>query len=330
MPIITTSPIVRPGQNGGTGAIDALHIEEFTNEVHGTIERKSVLAPWVPTRSVQGTSVLQSYAVGETSLQRLVPGEAPDGTTARFGRNSIKVDTTILGRNIVPLLEDFQTKYDARALIGQEQGKRHAKFKDQSFFIQAIKAAQLTDTAYTGVSGQGHSGGNRVTMAGASDDLDPALMYDYLGQLMVQFQNKDIDPGTEDMLIAVRPELFMTLLQNEWLINTNYTTAAGNRVDAMVLKTYGVPVISSTNFVGGQNITGHLLSNAGNGNAYDGDFSKVVAGVFSPMALMAGETIPLTTNVWFNDLDKQWYIDSWTSFAVGPDRAEYAGIIVKP
>lgn len=329
MPIITNSP-VRPGQNGGTGAVDALHIEEFTNELHGTVERKSVLAPWVPTRTVQGTSVLQSYAVGETTLQKLVPGEAPDGTAAKFGKNNLTIDTVILGRNIVPLLDDFQTKYNARAAIGQEQGKKHAKFKDQAFFIQAIKAGLLTDTKYTGVSGAGHSGGNKVTMAAAGDALDPALMYDYLGQLVVKFQNKDIDPTTEDMIVAVRPELFMTLLQNEWLINTNYTTAAGNSVSAMVLKTYNIPVISSTNFVGGQNITGHYLSNSNNGNAYDGDFTKVVAGVFSPMALMAGETIPLTTNVWFNDLDKQWYIDSWTSFGVGPDRAEYSGLIVAP
>lgn len=329
MPIISNTP-VRPGQNGGTGAVDALHIEEYTNELHGTIERKSVLAPWIPTRSVQGTSVLQSYAIGETTLQKLVAGEAPDGTPAKFGKNSLTIDTVILGRNIVPLLDDFQTKYNARAEIGREQGKKHAKFKDQSFFIQAIKSALLTDTKYTGVSGAGHSGGNKVTMAGAGDATDPALMYDYLGQLMVKFQNKDIDPASDDMLIAVRPELFMTLLQNEWLVNTNYTTAAGNSVSAMVLKTYGVPVVSSTNFVGGQTITGHLLSNAANSNAYDGDFSKVVAGVFSPTALMAGETIPLTTNVWFNDLDKQWYIDSWTSFGVGPDRAEYSGVIVAP
>lgn len=329
MPIISTTP-VRPGQNGGTGAVDALHIEEYTNELHGTIDRKSVLAPWVPTRTVQGTSVLQSYAVGETALQKLVPGEAPDGTAAKFGKNNLTIDTVILGRNIVPLLDDFQTKYDARAAIGREHGKKHAKFKDQAFFIQAIKAGLLTDTKYTGVSGAGHSGGNKVTMNASADASDPALMYDYLGQLMVKFQNKDIDPADEDMIITVRPELFMTLLQNEWLVNTNYVTSAGTSVDAMVLKTYGVPVISSTNFMGGQNVTGHYLSNAANGNAYDGDFTKVVAGVFSPMALMAGETIPLTTNVWFNDLDKQWYIDSWTSFGVGPDRAEYAGLIVAP
>jgi len=329
MPIITTTP-VRPGQEGGTGRVDALHIEEFTNAVHGTIERKSILAPWIPTRSVQGTSVLQSYAIGETTLQKLVPGQAPDGTGAKFGKNTLTVDTVVLGRNIVPLLEDFQTKYSARQLLGQEQGKKHAKFKDQAFFIQAVKAALLTDTKYAGVSGAGHTGANQTTMASASDDQDPSLLYDYIGQQVVKFQNKDIDPATEDMMIAVKPATFMTLLQNEWLINQTYKTAAGTSVEGFVLKTYGIPVIQSTNFVGGETISGHYLSNADNANAYDGDFSKVVAGFFSPMALMAGETIPLTTNVWFNDLDKQWYIDSWTSFAVGPDRAEYSGVILKP
>lgn len=327
---VSVSTIVRPGQNGGTGAIDALHIEEFTNEVHATIERKSVLTPWVNTRSVQGTSVLQSFAVGETTLQKLTPGQVPDGKLAKFGKNNLVIDTTILGRNIVPLLEDFQTKYSARQLLGQEQGKTHAKFKDQALFIQAIKAGLLTDTKYTGVSGAGHTGGSQVTMAASSDKYDPALMYDYFGQLVTKFRKKDLDPKTDDMLFVVDPELMMTMLQNEWLINTNYTTAQGISQEGFVLKTYGVPVIDSNNFVGGQNISGHFLSNSNNGNAYDGDFTKVVAACFAPKAVMVGETISLTTNVWFNDDDKHWYIDSWQAFGAGPDRADHAGVILAP
>ena len=97
-----------------------------------------------------------------------------------------------------------------------------------------------------------------------------------------------------------------------------------------MLKTYGVPVFSSNNLPAGLNISGHLLSNAGNGNAYDGDFTKVGALAFSPRAIMAGEAIPLESDIFYDKLSKSWLVDSHLSFAVGPNRAEYAGAILLP
>jgi hypothetical protein len=75
---------------------------------------------------------------------------------------------------------------------------------------------------------------------------------------------------------------------------------------------------------------GHILSNANNSNAYDGDFTKVRATAFAPKALMAGETIPLTTKVFFDDLSKQWFIDAWRSYGVAPSVAAFAGVLLTP
>ena len=44
-----------------------------------------------------------------------------------------------------------------------------------------------------------------------------------------------------------------------------------------------------------------------------------------PKALLAGETIPLTSDVYFDKKEMQWFIDSYLSFAVTPNRAEMAG-----
>lgn len=330
MALESTSNITRPGQDGGTGDIDALHIEEYTGVVESTIARKSALEGFVTRRSVRGTSIITNFAVGESTLQKLVPGTTPDGTINKFGKNSVQVDTVVLARNIFPLLEVWQTSYDARAEVGMEHGKKIAKFGDQAFFIQALKTAALTASKYAGVDGAGHSGGSQVTMAGSSDNLDPAKLYGYLADLFVQMEQKDVDPRTDDVIVAVKPAEFYTLLQNEQLINTQYKTSNGTSIEAFVLKTYGVPVVSSNNFPGGSNISGHLLSNSDNGNAYDGDFTKSVAVAFSPRALLAGETIPLTTDVFWDKKSKHWFVDAFLSFAVGPNRAEFAGAINKP
>ena len=71
------------------------------------------------------------------------------------------------------------------------------------------------------------------------------------------------------------------------------------------------------------------MSNAGNSNAYDVDATeaKTVALLLMPKALLAGETIPLTSKVYYSDVELQWFIDSYLAFGVTPNRAEMAGII---
>ena len=321
--------IVRPGQSNQAGSISALHLEEYTGVVEGTIDRKAVLKGWIPVRPVKGTSTITNFAVGESTLQKATAGSPIDGTLTDFAKRTLTVDTVILARAVLPLLETFQTSYDARKEIGTEHGKKLAKFYDQSFFIQAIKAAQFTESTYkgAGASGkpQGHFGGSQQPLALAGDAQDPAKLYAAVANLFVKMEEKDVDPRTDDVMIALRPAEFYTLLQNEQLIDGTYKTSEGTSIQTHMLKAYGVPVVQSNNFPGGSNITGHLL-----GSAYDGDFTKVVAAAFSPRALLAGETIPLTTDVFWDKVTKQWFVDAHLAYGVTPNRAEYSGIIVKP
>ena len=322
--------ISRPGQVGAAGAIDALHVEEYSNSVESTILRKSALQGRINLKPVRGTSMISNFAVGESTLGKITPGSAPDGTVNKFGKVTLHIDTVVLARSVFPLLETFQTSYDSRREVGMEHGKKIAKFQDQSFFIQALKAAARTAPPYSGVGAAGHFGGTQVTLAGANDHLDPALLYSSIVSLFQGMEEKDVDPQTDDVILAVKPREFATLIQNEMLIDSTYITNEGNRITGHVLKAVGVPVIKSNNLPTGENITGHLLSNADNGNAYNGDFTKDVAVAFSPRALLGGETIPLSTGVFWDDVYKHWYVDAWLAYGVTPNRPEFAGVIRRP
>ncbi len=321
---------IRPGQEGATGSVSALHIAEYTGVVEQTIARKSSLQGFIPVRSVKGTSILQNFAVGQSTLQKIVPGQTPDGTVNNFGKNTVQIDTVVLARSVFPLLDVFQTSYDARKEVGDEHGKIISKFWDKSFYIQAIKTALLTAPKHTGVAGQGHFGGSQVAFAGGTDYKDPAKVYSKLADLFTQMELKDVDPRTDDVMVAVKPDMFYTLMQNEQLIRLDYKTSEGTSIETWALKTYGVPIISSNNFPGGETVAGHLLSNVSNGSAFDGDFTKVRAVAFSPRALLAGETIPLTTKVFWDEVSKHWFVDAYLSYSVGPNRPEFAGLIVDP
>lgn len=334
MAITESFNIERPGQRNSTGAVDKLHIEQYTGIVEETLERTSVLTPMIPFRTVRGTSTITNFAVGESTLQKVVPGVVLDGTKNDFSKKVLQVEVTIAARSIIPQIEVFQTEYDARKEIGVEHGKKLGKFKDQALFIQAIKAGQATNSGYDEAAPvgkpAGHFGGSQQTLGAVGDKNDPAKLYAAIAGLLTKMQLKDVDPRSDNTLIGVAPDVMYTLMQAEQLVNVNYITASGNSVEAWVLKAFGVPVIGSNNFPGGQNIASHFLDTTNNGNAFSGDYTKVVAVAMSPRALLAGYTLPLETDVFYDKLSKSWFVDAAEAYSATTNRNEFAGVILTP
>ncbi len=334
MPISYTN-VARPGANlqvgnnaqigaapAGTNPL-ALHIEQYGGQVEGTIARKSIIRNFVPVRTVRGTSTISNFQVGESTLDKVTPGTEPAGSVNQAAKVKLTIDTLVNARAIVPLLDDFQASYDARAAIGQEHGKKIAKFFDQSFLIQAIKAANITDMS---TYPSGWFPGTQTTMTAANDELDPAKLESKLLDMFAAMSDKDVDAMDDELIIVTKPKYFYTLLKNDRLIDRELVTSEGTVIKTKALAVAGVPLYFSNNLPT-SNITGHYLSNAGNGNAYDGDFSKTIATVFSPRALLAGETIPLTPDVFYDQKSKMWFIDAHLSFGVSPNNPAFAGVL---
>jgi hypothetical protein len=312
-------------QVGTGGAADPLKlvIEEYGGVVEHTLARRSIVRNFVPVRSVKGTSTISNYQVGKSTLSKVTPGTAPDATVNGTQKVKLTIDTLVNARATVPLLDDFQSSYDARAAIGTEHGIEIAKFFDQSFFIQAIKAAQITDMSQYPA---GWQPGTSAAFSAVGDDTDPVKLEAKLLDLFAAMADKDVDPHDDGLVIVTKPKYFYTLLQNNRLIDRELVTSDGTTIKTKAISAAGVPIYFSNNLPT-TNVSGHYLSNAGNSNAYDGDFSKTVAAVFSPRALLAGETIPLTSDVFYDPITKLWFIDAHLSFGVAPNNPAFAGVL---
>ncbi len=329
---IPSTQLTRPGQLDQTGDINATAVTEYQAEVEHTAERRSVLAPYIPLRPVRGTNSIGNFGFGKSTIGKVVPGEAFPATKNDVGRVKLVIDTLIGTRHTIPLLEEFHTSYEARTELAIEDGTEQAQFFDQAFFIQAAKASLATNSPYSATSGKpaGFYGGSKVTLADAGDKLDPARMYQAISDLIVAMKLKNVNPALDDVVIAVDPIVFHVLLSAEQLINQNYVTSRGTQIEgAMLLKGFGCPIVE-TNNLPNTNITGHHLSTTNNSNAYDGDFTKLLATAVSPKAFLAGETIPLSSDVFYDKIYKTWFVDSHRSFGVTPNRTEYAGSIWLP
>lgn len=326
MPIPSDSAhLSRPGQDLGAGAVDALHIEEYGGEVEGTLAQKSFMRQYVKIKPVMGTDTVTNDRIGESSLQKVTPGVRPDGKVVQFGNVSVKVDTIVLARANMALLDDFQAHFSVRQEIGQEHGKKIAKFFDEAFIIQAIKAALHDGTGLP----DGWVGGNKVELAAGTDELDPTKLQRGIEDLCQKMEEDEVD--LDGAVILVRPAQYYTLLRNDKLVDSQYSMGNGNYAQGMVLKSNGIPVVKTMRIPVAA-VTDHYLSNAGNSAAYDlvaGEQIDVVAIVMLPKALLAGETIPLTSKVFYSDTELQWFIDSYLAFAVTPNRPDNCGVVLK-
>jgi len=243
------------------------------------------------------------------------------------------VDTPLLARTALPMLDAFQMSRDKRVEIGQAHGETIAKFVDQAIAIAGIKAGLSTTSAFYNNANEldGHNGATQYTMENAADVNDPAKLDYAINAFLAQLEeNRDVDSTIDGGKIYVRPALFYRLLMAERLTSTEYKGSEGNSVHGHILKSHGIPIVKTRNLPAGSTVSSHLLSNAGNSNFFDGDFTKLVALYMAPGAVVAGEAIAFTPRVFWDELSKSWYVDNHGAFSLAKKRVEKAGVILIP
>lgn len=325
-----STKITRPGMQYGTGDPYALIKAEYTGIIEKGIQEQSVLFPYLDFRTISGTNKLYSYAVGAVELQKLEPGVAPDPTKQKYSQQELKFDQPVISRQAVADIDTFIHQYDERRQAAEAQAKEFAEFNDKAMFIAARKIADMDHNLFDneGNMGKGFYGASRVTIS-ATDRADPLKLLKSIKDLMVQFQQKGIDPIKEGMTLFLGFNDFATLLDNELLINTDYITSVGSKVaGGWVLKPYGLKVVT-TNHIPTENVSGHLLSSTLNSNWYDGDYTNTIGLLFNDKCMLCGQLYGIRTDMWFNKESKTWFVDSWECIGAGPNRCEYAGAILQ-
>ena len=346
---------VRDGHQGGidSGSVNPLYIEQYGGEVEHRFLKDSFMRQFFKFKSVRGTDTITNDRIGHTALQKVSRGIRPSDSSPTFDNISVKVDTIVLARTNQFLLDDFLAHIDVRKEVGIEHGKELGKFFDESFIVQAIKACQITnkdpdgnlfggweDAVNTGSASkptnivrtapEGFQGGTVVILNAVGDEEDPELLELAIQDLCQTIEEKDVD--IMEAVLLVRPAQYYTLLKNDKLLDKDFSAMNGDYAAGKVMKSNGVR-IQVTNRFPAQSDVGqtHFLSNAGNGNAYDVTQADVNCKVLlmMPKALLAGETIPLTSKVYYSDIELQWFIDSYFAYGVTPNRAEMAGGIFR-
>lgn len=306
-----------------------LMIEEYGGSVESQFAKDSIMRMFVPVRGVRGTDTVTNNRVGKTTLKKLEPGVRPAAETTPFGKVSLTVDTVVLARDNRSMLNEFQTHFSARDELGKDHGKEIGKFFDQAFLIMAIKGSLAAAPDFgAGASKNSIGAGKNVTLGTAGDEDDPDKLAEAITGLITAMEEEEIP--VEELVVFVRPTRFQTLLNNNKLMSRDFAAGNGDYAKGIIYEINGARIVKSARIPQAE-VVDHFLSNARNGMAYDltGTQANAVAVILHPKSLFAGETIPLTSDVWFNREEKQWFIDSWLAFGVTVNRPDCCGAVFK-
>lgn len=300
-------------------------IEQYSGAVDSQFAKASMMRQFFNVTPVTGGDTSIVRRVGKTTLKKIQDGVRPSAAKTNFGRTQVTVDTVVLARDNRSLLNEFQTDFNARAELGRDHGKELGKFFDEAFLIQGIKSAGLSAPA--GLNGA-FGAGKSETLGTAGDELDPDALYAKIAAILVQMQEEDID--TEECVVFVRPTQHEVLLNNDKLVDQDFSEGNGNFAMGKVKTVMGSPLVKTARIPTAA-VEGHILSNEDNNFAYDvtAADARAVAVILHPWSLLAGETIPLQSQVFYSDVEKQWFIDSFMAFGVSNRRPDVCGVVKK-
>lgn len=311
-------------------------IEEYGGMVDAQIAKKSIMRQFIDMPLLTGTDTRTVRRMADTSLQVITDeraGTEMEADRVNFDRAQVTVDTVVMARAVRTLLNEVQTDFGARQRIAQDHGKTIAKFFDASLLNMGIKTALTTvtsgvaDAAIKGNQGRdlgkAFRSGKTVNLGAPNAELDPDALYAGFEALVVELQENDVD--TDEMALFLRPRQHAVLFNHDKLISRDFSRDNGDFAEGKIKTIMGVPLVSTNRLADASINASSELSDL---SAPVGQYVLTAAQltcqglILHPDSLLAAEAIPLSSNIWFDDLRKAWYIDSWLSYGASSRRGD--------
>lgn len=304
-----------------SGEVDSLLIEKFTGKVKEQYIKQENLLRFFDVQEVTGTNMVSEKFMGDTQIQVLSPGQDPEATGTDQDKNALVIDTTVISRNAVAMFHDIQNDIDGyQSKLSMNQAKQLSRLEDEMVVQQLIYSAQsntLEKRTNPRVPGHGFSYQISISETQASDPENLQASIELAVENMLTGADGGDGVDLTDLYVMMPWPEFNVLRDAERIVNANYRDFAGETVNGFTLKSYNLPIIPSNRFprnVGGnvQSRTS-ILSNATNGQRYTAslDQASARAVIFKPEALLAGKTIDMQGDIFWDKRSKSWFVDTF-------------------
>jgi len=310
----------------------ALTIEKFEGTVHEIMRAASLLDSIHQFVPLIGTDTMSNDVMGRPTLQSVTAGVEPEGKQIEVGKQTVQVKTPIIARVTTPMLAKVQSHLDIFGKTPGNFAKEMAVAQDEVLFVQMVKSALYDSGAGLG-SGKILPKGSGVTLAAGGDELDPDKLADAVFAIAQALAEKDVDQDDGKLYIA--PAQYFTLLKNEKLLNKDFTKDNGSYAHAAIDVASGMPLVMTNRLTQAADTVAVPVKAdsvaALYGAAYETSAAeaKTVALFGGADSIMVAESIPMTSDVYWEKRLLTWFVDMYTAFGCAPDRTDVNGIIQK-
>lgn len=309
----------------------ALAIEKFDGRVHETMQKAQILDSVFEFRPLIGTDTMSNNVMGNPTLQAVQAGVEPTGKKIEVGKNIVQVKTPIIARVIEAMLPAVQDHLDLKSRTPANFGKRIAKSVDEVLFVQIVKSV-LFD-----VGGKGTGGilpkATVETLSAAGDELDPAKLTAAVYNVAQGLAEAEIE--MYDGRLYMAPAQYFTLLKNQDLLNADFNKPNGSFAHAAIETVSGMPIVMTNRIsqavdtVAAPAKTDSTAALYGAAYETSAEEAKAVALFATPESIMVAQSIPLTSDVYWDKRLLCWFIDSYLAIGAAPDRTDVNGAIFK-
>lgn len=311
-------------------------IEIYGGIVDTQIVKKSMMRNFVDMHKIMGTDTKTVRRMGGGTIQGINDtnaGDRIDATNRNFDRAQVVVDTIILSRDKVTKLNGLQSDVDMLREMGRDHGKELGEFFDAALLSMGVKTslsqvtAGVADGSIKGNQGRdlgdAFKSGYAQDLLAVGDEADPDAFYTACAGIVVDMQENRVD--TDEMALFLRPREYEVLINNDKLINRDYSRENGDFADG-TLKTVNGVAVMKTPLLADSTID---LTPLSDGAEYVPTAAELrcKALFMHPNSLLGGETISLTSNIHWEELELSDFVTSYLAFGAAPRRPDLTGAL---
>jgi len=308
-----------------------LAIEKFEGTVHEIMRAKQILDSVYTFMPLIGTNTMSNNTMGQPTLQAVSPGVEPEGKDIEVGKMIVQVETPVIARVTTPMLHDVQTHLDIRGKTPKNFAGHMAIHTDETLFVQIVKSILYDSTSGSGGSANILPKATIETLASLTDELDATKLTTAIYAVSQGLAEQDIDQN--DGMLYMAPAQYYTLLKNKDLLDSDINKPNGSFAHAAVDVASGMRIVMTNRLTQVEDTVASPAKTdsvaALYGSAYETTVAaaRIVAAYATPDSIMVAESIPMTSDVYWEKRLLTWFVDMYTAFGAAPDRTDVNGAI---
>jgi Arc/MetJ family transcription regulator len=249
-----------------------------------TYRENCIFEPLHVTRTISHGKSAEFPALGKMTARYHTPGTPILGSNnPQIGRTIINIDDLLIADVTIYDLEDMKNHFDVRTEYSAQLGMALANRKDRTLaklgYLAARSAGLTAD----------YQGGSVITVANAHTDA--TVLATAIRKAAQVFDEKDVPKSDRHVILA--PAQYWLLVGNKELLNRDWG-GAGSLASGTLPETAGIQIHQSNHLPNGSNVT---AAEAGERNAYTGNFTNSVALVMNRAALGTVKLMDLTMQI---------------------------------